>query len=332
MKVLLLLLVLSFSVLAQEVNVYSARHYDSDTELFNAFSQTTGIRVNLIEANASELIERIKSEGQSSPADVMITVDAGNLWRAEVAGLLASVNSEILKQAIPENLRHPEGLWFGLATRARVIIYNKASVSLSELSTYEALATEAWRGRICIRSSSNIYNQSLVASMIASVGTEAAENWAKGIVANMARNPEGGDTDQIKAVAAGQCDVAIVNHYYLARLITSDDPADNAVAEAVGIFFPDQADRGTHINISGAAILKNAPNYEHAVKLLEFLASPEAQAQFALQGYEFPVVAGVEISPIIKSFGSFKHDTLNVASYGQHNPEAVRVMDRAGWK
>jgi iron(III) transport system substrate-binding protein len=325
------LLVVAFGF-AQEVNVYSARHYDSDTELFNAFTQATGIKVNVIEAKADELIERIKSEGEASPADVIITVDAGNLWRAEQAGILASVNSEILNTAIPENLRHPEGKWFGLALRARVIIYNKNAVTPSELSTYEDLASETWRGRVCIRSSTNIYNQSLLASMIASLGSEAAETWAQGIVNNMAREPEGGDTDQIKAVAAGQCDVAVSNHYYLARLIASSDLSDNEIANQVGIFFPNQDDRGAHINISGAAVLENAPNKDNAVKLLEFLASPEAQAKFALQGYEYPVVAGVEASPIIVGFGDYKSDALNVTSYGENNPEAVKIMDRVGWK
>ncbi len=333
MKYLCSFFLLVWSVVsAQEVNVYSARHYDSDTELFNTFTETTGIKVNVIEAKAEELIERVKSEGQSSPADVIITVDAGNLWRAEQAGVLASVNSEILNTAIPENLRHPEGKWFGFATRARVIVYNKNTVSPQELSSYEELATETWKERLCIRSSSNVYNQSLLASMIASLGAEAAEKWAQGIVDNMARDPEGGDTDQIKAVAAGQCEIAVSNHYYLARLIASSEASDNEVANSVGIFFPNQKGRGTHINISGAAVLETSPNKENAVKLLEFLASPQAQALFALQGYEYPVVAGVETSPIILAFGEFKSDSLNVANYGENNPEAVQIMDRVGWK
>jgi iron(III) transport system substrate-binding protein len=327
----LFFLVLAFSF-AQEVNVYSARHYDSDTELFNAFTEVTGIKVNVIEAKAEELIERVKSEGEVSPADVIITVDAGNLWRAEQAGILASVDSDVLNTAIPENLRHPEGKWFGFATRARVVIYNKNVVTPDELSTYEDLASEKWQERICIRSSSNIYNQSLLASLIASLGAEVAEAWAQGIVDNMAREPEGGDTDQIKAVAAGQCDIAVSNHYYLARLIDSSDSNDNEVASSVDIFFPNQNDRGTHVNISGAAVLENSPNKDNAVQLLEFLASPEAQAMFALQGYEYPVVEGVEASPIILGFGEFKTDTLNVASYGENNPEAVQIMDRVGWK
>jgi iron(III) transport system substrate-binding protein len=259
-------------------------------------------------------------------------VDAGNLWRADEAGILDSVDSEVLTTAIPENLRHPEGKWFGLATRARVIVYNKETVSPEELSTYEDLASETWQGRLCIRSSTNIYNQSLLASIIASDGEEAAETWAQGIVNNMAREPEGGDTDQIKAVAAGECDVAVSNHYYLARLLASEDPADQEVANAVGIFFPNQDDRGTHVNISGAAVVAGAPNRDNAIAFIEFLASPEAQAIFAEQGFEYPVVAGVEPSEIIKGFGEFKADTLNVATYGENNPLAVQIMDRVGWK
>jgi iron(III) transport system substrate-binding protein len=330
---LLLFVAIFFSAsYAQEVNVYSARHYDSDAELFGLFTEQTGIKVNLIEAKADELIERVRSEGENSPADVLITVDAGNLWRADEAGLLDTVESEVLTSAIPENLRHPEGKWFGLATRARVIIYNKETVTPEELSTYEDLASDTWQSRICIRSSTNVYNQSLLASIIASSDETTAESWAQGIVNNMAREPEGGDTDQIKAVAAGECDIAVSNHYYLARLIASEDPAENEVANAVGIFFPNQADRGTHINISGAAVVAGAPNRDNAVAFIEFLASPEAQAIFAEQGFEFPVVADVAASSIITDFGDFTADTLNVATYGENNPLAVQIMDRVGWK
>jgi iron(III) transport system substrate-binding protein len=330
-KLLLLFLLLGLAYGQETVNVYSARHYDSDQVLFDAFTEETGIQVNLIEAKAEELVERIRGEGANSPADVIITVDAGNLWRADQAGLLASVDSETLNTAIPENLRHPEGKWFGLATRARVIIYNKETVSPDELSTYEDLAGETWQGRLCIRSSTNVYNQSLLASIIAS-DPEAAEAWAQGIVDNLAREPEGGDTDQIKAVAAGECDVAVSNHYYLARLLASEDPADQEVAASVGIFFPNQEDRGTHINISGAGVVATAPNRDNAVAFIEFLASPQAQQIFAEQGFEFPVVQGVTASSTIEGFGEFKTDTLNVAMYGENNPLAVQMFDRVGWK
>ncbi|MCA9838688.1 MAG: Fe(3+) ABC transporter substrate-binding protein [Trueperaceae bacterium] len=328
--------------LAQDVvNIYSARHYDSDVMLYKLFTEETGIEVNLIEGDADELIERIKSEGVNSPADIFITTDAGRLWRAEEAGILASVSSEVLESAIPENLRHPEGKWFGLAKRARVIVYNKAYVDASELSTYEDLADEKWQGRICIRSSNNIYNQSLLASIVASDGPEAAEAWAQGLVDNLARTPQGGDTDQITAVAAGECDVAVVNHYYYARMLADagpeddDDPIDpnaQAVAEQVALFFPNQEDRGTHINISGAAVVNTAPHQENALKLLEFLVSPEAQEIFADQNFEYPVVESAPMSDVIKNFGDFKADDLNVALLGENNPEAVRIMDRVGWR
>lgn len=314
------------------VNVYSARHYDSDSELFERFGEQTGIEVNVIEAGADELIERIRSEGANSPADVIITVDAGRLWRAEDADLLASVDSPALEEAIPENLRHPEGKWFGLTRRVRAIVYNTEVVEPGELSSYEDLASEKWRGRVCIRSSSNVYNQSLVASLIEANGAEATEEWAEGLVDNFARNPQGGDTDQIRAVAAGECDVAVVNHYYLARLVASDDPRDRQVAEQVEIFFPNQDGRGAHVNISGAAVVEGAPHRENAIRFIEFLTTPEAQEVFARGNNEFPVVPGVSASDVAQGFGEFETDSVNVAVYGENNPEAVRVMDRAGWR
>lgn len=330
---LALLALLLGSSLAQDnvVNVYSARHYDSDDVLFELFTQQTGVEVNKVESDAGELIERIRSEGANTPADVLITVDAGNLWRAEEAGLLAATESETLDAAIPENLRHPEGRWYGLATRARAIVYNPDTVEEGELSTYEALTDEQWRGRICIRSSSNIYNQSLLASIIASEGAEAAEQWAAGLTQNFARDPQGGDTDQIRAVAAGECDLAVVNHYYLARLIASDDPADNEVAESVDIFFPNQDSRGTHINISGAGVVEGAPNPENALAFIEFLASAEAQQIFSDQNNEYPVTEGLEPSPQTQGFGDFAADEVSVAEFGANNAEAVRIFDRVGW-
>ena len=329
----LLVALLLGTVWAQgEVNVYSARHYDTDVALFEDFTEQTGITVNLIEGDADELIERVRSEGENSPADVLITTDAGRLWRAEDAGLLASVESEALASAVPENLRHPEGQWFGLTKRARVLVYNTETVDPAELSTYENLAELEWEGRVCIRSSGNVYNQSLLASIIAAEGAEAAETWAQGLVENLARSPQGGDTDQIKAVAAGECDVAVVNHYYYARLAASEDAADQEVAAATALFFPNQEGRGTHVNISGAAVLESAPNRENAVQFLEFLATPEAQEVFASGNYEYPVVEGVEMAAIVQDFGDFTEDTLNVAVLGENNPEAVRIMDRVGWQ
>jgi iron(III) transport system substrate-binding protein len=317
---------------ANVVNVYSARHYASDEELYSRFTEQTGIRVNVIEANADELIERIRSEGRNSPADVIVTVDAGRLWRADEAGLLAPVESDVLEAAIPENLRHPEGKWFGLTRRVRAIVYNEETVDPSELSTYEDLASDKWEGRICIRSSGNVYNQSLLASLIEVNGAEAAEEWARGLVENFARNPQGGDTDQILAVAAGECDVAVANHYYLARLVASDDPADREVASKVDIFFPNQDGRGAHVNISGAGVVTTAPHRENAIRFIEFLASEDAQELFARGNNEFPVVEGTLASEVARGFGEFEADNVSVASYGENNPEAVRIMDRAGWR
>ncbi|MEM9005178.1 MAG: Fe(3+) ABC transporter substrate-binding protein [Cyanobacteria bacterium P01_F01_bin.86] len=314
------------------VNLYSSRHYDTDDALYEGFTEATGIRVNMVEASADQLIERIKSEGDRSPADLLLTVDAGRLWRAEQDDLFEPVASSLLESSIPSYLRHPDGLWFGLTKRARVIMYNRETVDPSELSTYEDLVDPKWRGRILIRTSTNIYNQSLVGSLIAAHGPEATEAWARGLVANFAREPEGGDTDQIRAVAAGLGDIAISNTYYLARLVKSDDPADQAVADKMRVFFPNQDDRGTHVNISGGGVLKTAPNKEAAIQFLEYLVSPEAQALFAEGNNEYPVVAGVETDAAVASFGDFKEDTVSASVFGSNNPEALQVSDRAGWK
>ncbi|MEM9164011.1 MAG: Fe(3+) ABC transporter substrate-binding protein, partial [Cyanobacteria bacterium P01_F01_bin.4] len=276
--------------------------------------------------------ERMKSEGANSPADVFITVDAGRLWRAEEANIWQPVSSEVLKTAVPENLRHPDGLWFGLTKRARVLVYNVDTVEPADLSTYEALAEPDWEGRVCVRSSENIYNQSLLGSMVETKGVEATERWAEGLVNNFARQPEGGDTDQIKSVAAGLCDVAIVNHYYWARLAKSADAEDQAVTEKTAVFFPNQADRGTHVNISGVGVVTGAPNQENAIAFLEFLVSPDAQAVFAEGNNEYPVIDGIEVDPIVAELGEFKVDEVNVAAIGGNNPEVIKLVDRAGWK
>lgn len=310
------------------VNLYSSRHYDTDEALYEDFTEQTGIEVKLIEGDADELIERMKTEGDNSPADVFITVDAGRLWRAEQEGLLQSVSSTALEEAIPENLRHPDGLWFGLSRRARIIVYSKDRVDPTKLSSYEALGDPQWEGRICVRSSGNIYNQSLVASLIESKGLEATENWIKSLVANFARPPEGPDTGQIKAVAEGACDVAIVNHYYFARIAKSDDPEDRDVVEKVALFFPEP----THVNISGAGVVKTAPNSDNAVKFIEYLATPEAQAIYAAANNEYPAIAGVETDDTVTDFGDFEADDVNVSAYGRNNPDAIEAMDRAGWK
>jgi iron(III) transport system substrate-binding protein len=315
-----------------EVNVYSARHYDTDQAMFDDFTATTGIEVNLIEGEADQLIERIKAEGQNSPADVLITVDAGRLHRAEEAGVLAPVESDVLDAKVPEHLRHPDGLWFGLSQRLRGIVYARDRVDPAEITSYEILADPAWQGRVCIRSSTNVYNQSLVGAMIEARGVEQTEAWAQGLVDNLAREPQGGDTDQILAVAAGECDVAVVNHYYVVRLMESDEADESAVAEAVGIVFPDQDGRGAHANISGAGVIATAPNRDNAVAFLEYLTTDQAQEYFALGNYEFPVVEGVKTDPVLEQWGDIKTDQMNAASYGEHNAEAVMLMDRAGWK
>lgn len=316
----------------QVVNLYSARHYDTDRVLYDNFTDETGIEVNLVEAKGDELLERVKSEGENSPADVYITVDAGNLWRAEEAGILQPVESEVLKSRVPENLRDPEGRWFGLSKRARVIIYNKDNVDPSELSTYEDLTDPKWEGRIAVRSSSNIYNQSLVGSILAANGEEATEEWVQGLVDNFARPPEGNDTAQIRAVADGVADVGIVNSYYMGRLANSEDPEEQAIVEQVGMFFPNQDGRGTHVNISGGGVVASAPHPENAVQFLEYLVTPEAQTIFAKSNNEFPVVEDASLdNAYLEEFKGFKEDDLNASVFGENNDKALRVMDRAGW-
>jgi iron(III) transport system substrate-binding protein len=317
---------------AQEVNLYSSRHYDTDVALYDTFTEQTGIVVNLIEGDADQLLERIKAEGRNSPADVLITVDAGRLWRADQAGILQPVSSPVLEQAIPAELRHPEGKWFGFSQRVRGIVYAKDRVDPSEITRYEDLADPKWQGRICIRSSTNVYNQSLVASMIEADGIEATEAWARGLVDNLARPPQGGDTDQIQAVAAGECDVAVVNHYYFVRLLESEAAEERAIGDKVGILFPNQDGRGAHANISGAGVIATAPNKDNAVRFLEYLTTPQAQAYFAQGNYEFPVVEGVKLDPVLEQWGAIKTDAINAAKLGENNPDAVKLMDRVGWK
>ncbi|MBE9118547.1 Fe(3+) ABC transporter substrate-binding protein [Lusitaniella coriacea LEGE 07157] len=312
------------------VNLYSSRHYDTDEALYSSFR---GGRINLIEGKAGELIERIKSESTNSPADLLLTVDAGNLWRAEQEGLFESVESNTLRERIPNKFRHPDGLWFGFSARARVILYNRERVNPTQLSTYEDLANPKWRGKILIRSSSNIYNQSLVASLVAAYGEAKAKEWLEGFTANFAREPESNDTGQIKACAAGIGDIAIANSYYYARLAKSDDPENQEVVEKVGIFFPNQGrgERGTHVNISGGGVLKTAPNKAAAIAFLEHLASDRSQRYFAEGNNEYPVVEGIETDPVLKSFGEFESDSLNVSEFGRNQATAVRLMNEVGW-
>jgi len=316
-----------------EVNLYSARKEKLIKPLLDKFTEQTGIKVNLVTGKADALLKRLQTEGRNSPADIFITTDAGRLYRAKQSGVLQPISSEKLTQSIPENLRDPEGFWFGLSQRARPIFYVKGKVKPDELSTYEDLASDKWKQRICIRSSNNIYNQSLVASMIAHNGVEKTEQWARKFVANFAKPPKGGDRDQIKAAAAGQCDLAIANtYYYGAMLNNKKDPKQVAAAKAVAIFWPNQNDRGTHVNVSGIGITKAAKNKENAVKLMEFLVNPDSQKWYADVNYEYPVVKDVAWSDTLKSWGTFKADTLNLSKLGELNAEAVKLMDRAGWK
>lgn len=316
---------------AEMVNVYSSRHYDTDRALYEGFTDATGIEVNLIEGDADELIERIKAEGPNSPADLLITVDAGRLQRAEEAEILQPVQSAVLDERVPENLRDPEGRWYGLSQRVRVLVVSKERVEPGAITTYEQLAEPEWAGRVCIRSSGSIYNQSLLASMIETEGAEAAEAWAAGLVENLARPPAGGDRDQIRAVAAGECDVAVANHYYLARLLTGE-PADQEAAAKVELVFPNQQGRGAHANISGAGVVVTAPHEANAIAFLEYLTSAEAQQMFALGNYEYPIVGDVELDPVLTAWGPFETDAVNASSFGDNNAEAVMIMDRVGWK
>jgi len=315
-----------------EVNVYSSRHYDTDLALYDDFTATTGIKVNRIEADADALIERIQSEGEFSPADLLVTVDAGRLWRAEEAGVFSAVESDVLAERLPDHLRHPDGLWFGLSTRARVIIYNKEAGVPEGLDTYADLADPAWKGDICIRSSSNIYNISLLSSIIANDGADAAEVWAKGVVANFARDPQGNDTAQIESVAAGECRIGVVNSYYLGRF-AGGDGEQRAVFDALGVIFPDQGEgkNGAHVNVSGAGVTANAPNRENAIAFLEYLTSESAQRYFADGNNEYPAVSGLVGNSALEEMGDFRPDTLNAATIGSGQTKAVQIFDRAGW-
>lgn len=327
-----LALLASANVLAEEVNVYSAREEQLIKPLLDAFSKDTGIKVNLVTGDDDPLLERLKREGANSPADVLITADAGRLYRATQNGSLQAIQSAKLNQAVPANLRDPENRWFGLTYRARVIFYNKDKVKPNELSTYEALADPQWQGRVCVRSSNSIYNQSLLASMIQADGAGQAENWAKGLVNNFARAPAGGDRDQIKAVAAGQCDVALANTYYYAQMLYGKDAAQKAAASKVGLFWPNQNNRGTHINISGAGVTTSAKNKENAIKLLEYMVLDDAQRWYSSTNGEFPVKPGTTASPELQSWGNFKRDPVNLSVLGKNNAQAVMLMDKAGWQ
>ena len=315
----------------QEITLYTHRHYESDKVVFEKFEQETGIKINVVKASADELIQKLESEGKQSPADLLLTVDAGRLVRAKNKGLLQSVDSKVLISTIPSYLRDQENKWFGLTKRARIIAYSKERVKPEELTTYEALTESKWEKKILIRSSSNIYNQSLLASIIANNGKTEAKTWAEGIVKNFARVPKGNDRDQIKAILAAEGDLAIVNTYYIGKLLNSKDLVEVNAANAVGLFFPNQDDRGTHINISGIGLTKHAPNKANAIKFMEYLVSKEVQEIFAEANYEYPVNASANTSTLLSSWGSFKEDNLSLTKLGELNKAAVITFDEVAW-
>lgn len=318
----------------QVVNLYTSRHYQTDEALYENFTKATGIKVNRIEGKEDGLIERLKNEGANSPADVLMTVDAGRLWQAESAGLLQPVRSAVLEQRIPAHLRHPEGKWFGFSTRVRAIFVNRDAVKPEEISRYEDLADPKWKGKVCVRSSTNVYNLSLLGALIDHLGEAKAQEWAKGVVANFARAPQGGDTDQLKAAAAGECAIAVANHYYYVRLLKSSKPEDKAAAEKLAIVWPNQQDRGAHVNVSGAGVAAHAPHKEAAIKFLEYLASDEAQGYFANGNNEFPAVPMETQNPALRQIAGqgFKVDPINVSVYGKNQALAQMIYDRAGWR
>ena len=332
------LLTLAFGVFAAgiaaaaEVNVYSARSEELIKPALDRFTEETGIEVNLITESADALIRRIELEGVNSPADVLLTVDAGRLYRADEAGILASLDSDVLTQRIPAAYRHPDNKWFGLSLRSRVILFDKSRVSADEIASYEDLADPKWKGEICIRSSGNIYNQSLLASLIDHLGEEATEAWAEGLVANLARRPQGGDRDQIRAMIAGQCKLSVANTYYLAGMLNSGIAEDVAVAEQVGVLWPNQDGRGAHMNVSGAGMITTAKNRDEARRLIEFLSDDYAQQWYSEVNNEYSVRADVPVSETLRRFGEFKPDTLNLEVLGRNNAAAVRLADRAGWQ
>ncbi len=333
---LLLISLMSQAILPEDVNIYTSRHYDSDDALYEEFTKETGIKVNIISGKGSALLERIKSEGINSPADIFFTVDAGNLWKVQKEDLFQEIKSTKVISTVPENLRGPNNEWTAIAKRARVVFYNPEKVSPEEIQdlTYEDLAKEEWKNRVVIRSSSNMYNQSLVASLIANQGIKNTESWAKKFVNNFARKPQGNDRSQIIAVSNGQADIAVANSYYIGIMLSGSAGEEQLeAAKKVRMHFPNQKDRGVHVNISGAGILKNAPNPDNANLFLEFLISKRVQKYMVDKSFEYPIVEGVLPSPKIASFGlSFKEDDTAVKQFGELNPDAIRLMDRSGWK
>jgi iron(III) transport system substrate-binding protein len=323
---------LSSLVLAQQVNLYSARKEALIKPLLDKFTQQTGISVNLVTGKADNLITRLKSEGKFSPADLLLTTDVGRLYRAKQQGLTQAISFSEAIAAVPDNFRDEQGHWLGLSLRARPLMVSVDSVDAQTITSLEDLISPQWKGRVCVRSSNNIYNQSMVASLIAQLGESAAQDWVNKFVKSFARPPQGGDRDQIKAVAAGLCDVAIANTYYLAGMLSSKDKTTQKQAKRVNVIWPNQADRGVHINISGVALAKNAPNKDAAVKLIDFLLTNESQLWYAKTNHEYPILANIAWSELLQSFGTFKAEQVPLSKLGVLNAAAVKMMDRAGWK
>ena len=322
---------------SQTLNLYSARHYQTDEALYAEFTKQTGIKINRIEADDNALLERLKSEGKNSPADVILLVDAARLWRAEIEGFFQPIQSKILETRIPKNFRSNDigkgSQWFGFSTRARVIVYNKATVDPKNIDTYEKLADPVNKGKVCTRSGSHPYMLSLIGAMVERQGEAKTEAWAKGMVANMARAPKGGDTDQIKGVASGECGVALTNSYYLARLMRSKKPADQEIVAKVGMIWPNQASSGTHMNVAGGAVASNAPNKVAAIKFLEYLASDTAQKYFADGNNEWPVVKSVKTNnEALNKLGNFKQENISIAAIGKNQIYAQKILDRVSYK
>jgi iron(III) transport system substrate-binding protein len=314
------------------VNVYTARHYDADRQLYAAFEEATGVQVRALTGNAEQLLERIRAEGDATEADLFVSADAGNLWRVKDAGLLQNVTTPTLEQNVPSNLRDPEGAYWGFTKRARVIMYRKDAVRPEEVATYDALATPRFRGQIVMRSSTNTYQLSTLASRIERHGADNARQWAAGVRANFARDPEGSDTDQIKAVAAGEAQATVVNHYYFVRLMKSDDPADRDVASKVGLVFPDQTTGGTHINISGAGVTLHAKRRGRAIQFLEYLTGDAAQNLIAPANTEFPIRPSIAPAPELAALGAFVEETIPLDALGRHQAEATRIFEEVGWR
>ena len=317
---------------SEEVNLYSQRHYSVDELQYENFTKLTGIKVNVIKANADELIERLKNEGENSPADLFITVDAGKLQKAAKLELLQKVSNSKINDNVSNDLKDKNGYWVPITYRARIVVYSNDRVNKNDLSTYEDLANEKWKGRILVRSSSNAYNQALMSSMVANLGSDVASSWSNGIVKNFARDPKGSDRDQVKAIAAGQGDLAIVNSYYIGLLLSSKKEEELNAGKSVSVFFPNQEDRGSHINVSGIGLTKNSPNKENAIKLMEYLTGEEAQNTYVNNSYEYAANPKVKPSKIVQAWGTFKRDELDLNMLGKFRQEAIRIFDKTGWK